>query len=134
MVDLGPCRTSTPAVWEVAIAGVANKGMVVYTNGSRDLEGRVGGGWHADGKGAGSIAVGLVAMVWDGKVAGIRQALRLAPDVNLLVLSDSRAAVLGMCKSAVFYHTPATIIVYYFPYITCLLYLLFLIKHVRTSG
>ena len=38
------------------------------------------------------------------------------------------------CKSTVFYRTPAPIIVYYFPYITCLLYLLFLIKHVRTSG
>ena len=40
----------------------------------------------------------------------------------------------GGCKSTVFYRTPAPIIVYYFPYITCLLYLLFLIKHVRTSG
>ena len=38
------------------------------------------------------------------------------------------------CNSTVFYRTPAPIIVYYFPYITCLLYLLFLIKHVRTSG
>ena len=42
--------------------------------------------------------------------------------------------LLPKCKSAVFYRTPAPIIVYYFPYITCLLYLLFLIKHVRTSG
>ena len=40
----------------------------------------------------------------------------------------------GVCKSTVFYRTPTPIIVYYFPYITCLLYLLFLIKHVRTSG
>ena len=40
----------------------------------------------------------------------------------------------SICKSTVFYRTPAPIIVYYFPYITCLLYLLFLIKHVRTSG
>ena len=40
----------------------------------------------------------------------------------------------SLCKSTVFYRTPAPIIVYYFPYITCLLYLLFLIKHVRTSG
>ena len=40
----------------------------------------------------------------------------------------------GVCKSTVFYRTPAPIIVYYFPYITCSLYLLFLIKHVRTSG
>ena len=43
-------------------------------------------------------------------------------------------AVWASCKSTVFYRTPAPIIVYYFPYITCLLYLLFLIKHVRTSG
>ena len=42
--------------------------------------------------------------------------------------------VMEDCKSTVFYRTPAPIIVYYFPYITCLLYLLFLIKHVRTSG
>ena len=40
----------------------------------------------------------------------------------------------GVCKSTVFYRTPAPIIVSYFLYITCLLYLLFLIKHVRTSG
>ena len=38
----------------------------------------------------------------------------------------------GVCKSTVFYRTPAPIIVYYFPYITCLLHLLFLIKHVQT--
>ena len=40
----------------------------------------------------------------------------------------------GVCKCTVFYRTPAPIIVYYFLHITCLLYLLFLIKHVRTSG
>ena len=40
----------------------------------------------------------------------------------------------GVCKSTVFYRTPAPIIVYYFPYITCILYLLFLIQHVRKSG
>ena len=45
-----------------------------------------------------------------------------------------RGRLVSLCKSTVFYRTPAPIIVYYFPYITCLLYLLFLIKHVRTSG
>ena len=40
----------------------------------------------------------------------------------------------GVCKSTVFYRTPAPNIVYYFLYITCLLYLSFLIKHVRTLG
>ena len=60
------------------------------------------------------------------KIAMIsRAAFRLATEQE-----DSQ----GFCKSAVFYRTPAPIIVYYFPYITCLLYLLFLIKHVRTSG
>ena len=38
------------------------------------------------------------------------------------------------CKSKVFYRTSAPMIVYYCLYITCLLYLLFLIKHVWTSG
>ena len=49
-------------------------------------------------------------------------------------LQGAVSKVQGLCKSTVFYRTPAPIIVYYFPYITCLLYLLFLIKHVRTSG
>ena len=40
----------------------------------------------------------------------------------------------GVWKSTVFHRTPAPIIVYYCLYITSLLYLLFLIKHVRTSG
>ena len=50
------------------------------------------------------------------------------------ILQEALEDVEDSCKSTVFYRTPAPIIVYYFPYITCLLYLLFLIKHVRTSG
>ena len=41
---------------------------------------------------------------------------------------------MGKSKSTVCYHTPTLIIVSYFPYITCLLHLLFLIKHARISG
>ena len=51
-----------------------------------------------------------------------------------LVKQENNTNPGAACKSTVFYRTPAPIIVYYFPYITCLLYLLFLIKHVRTSG
>ena len=51
-----------------------------------------------------------------------------------LSAEDATSDWVTCCKSTVFYRTPAPIIVYYFPYITCLLYLLFLIKHVRTSG
>ena len=104
MVDVGPCRTSTPAVDEVAIEKTASGDMVVYTDGSRDQEGRVGGRWYADGNGAGSVAVGLVATVWDWEVAGIRQALRLSLEVGILVLSDSKAALLSIKRAARYGH------------------------------
>ena len=73
---------------------------MVYTDGSRDSDGQVGGGWHAPGNGAGSVAVGSIATVWDGEVAGIRQALRMAPDVDVLVLSDSTAALRAIKRAA----------------------------------
>ena len=56
------------------------------------------------------------------------------PQISLFKLGQLAQIQRDNCKSTVFYRTPAPIIVYYFPYITCLLYLLFLIKHVRTSG
>ena len=42
---------------------------------------------------AGSVAAGNIATVWDRGVAGIRQALRMAPEVDILVLSDTTAAL-----------------------------------------
>ena len=100
VVDLGPCKSSTSAVWERAIKEAGERRLVVYTDGSRDSDGRVGGRWHASGDGAGSVAVGSIATVWDGEVAGIRQALRVAPDVDLLVLSDSTAALRAINRAA----------------------------------
>ena len=88
VVDLGPSKSSTCSVWERAIREAGERRLVVYTEGSRDSDGRVGGGWHAPGNGAGSLAVGSIATVWDGEMAGICQALRMAPDVDVLVLSD----------------------------------------------
>ena len=73
---------------------------MVYTDGSRDGDGRVWGGWHAPGNGAGSVAVGSIATVWDGEVAGICQAFRMAPEVDLLVLSDSTAALRANTRAA----------------------------------
>ena len=100
VVDLGPSKSSTCAVWEQAIRGAGDRRLVVYTDGSRDSDGRVGGWWHAPGNGAGSVAVGSIATVWDGEVAGIRQALRMAPDVDVLVLSDSTAALQAIKRAA----------------------------------
>ena len=93
VVDLGPCKSSTAEVWERAIRGAGEGRLVVYTDGSRDGGGQVGGGWYAPKNGAGSVAVGNITTVWDGEVAGIRQALRMAPEVDMLVLSDSTAAL-----------------------------------------
>ena len=93
VMDLGPCKTSTSEVWERAIMEAGEGRLVVYTDGSRDGGGQVGGGWYAPENGAGSVAVGSIATVWDGEVAGIRQALRIAPEVDMLVLSDSKGAL-----------------------------------------
>lgn len=81
---------------EVAASG----DLVVYTDGRRHQEGRVGHSWHADGNGAGSVAVGSVAAVWDEEVAGIQQALRLTLDVSVLVLLNSKPAQLGIRQAA----------------------------------
>ena len=39
------------------------------------------------------MAVGTIGVVWDGEVAGIRAALRMLPDEDAVVLSDSTAAL-----------------------------------------
>ena len=39
------------------------------------------------------MAVGTVRVVWDGEVAGVRAVLRMLPDEDALVLSDSTAAL-----------------------------------------
>lgn len=100
MVDLGPCGTSTSAVWEEAIKNAAGGRLVAYTDGSRDDDGRVGGRWYADGNRAGSIVVGNVVTIWDREVVGIGQALRMAPGVGTLVMTDLIASLLAIGRSA----------------------------------
>ena len=73
---------------------VGGKGVrVVFTDGSMSEDGRIGGGWFSEGLGGGAVAVGTVGVVWDGEVAGVRAALRMLPDEDTLVLSDSTAAL-----------------------------------------
>ena len=43
VLNLGPRKTSTSAVWEATIAETANGDMVVYPDESRDQKCRVGG-------------------------------------------------------------------------------------------
>ena len=63
VVDLGPCKSSTSEVWERAIKEAGVGRLVVYTDGSRDGGGQVGGGWYATENGAGSVAVGSITTV-----------------------------------------------------------------------
>ena len=100
MVDLGPCKCSTSAVWERAIREAGERRLVVYTDGSRDSDGHVRGRCHAPGNGADNVAVGNITTVWDGEVAGIRQALRMAQDVDLLILSNSTAVLWSIKRAA----------------------------------
>ena len=67
VVDIGPCKSSTSAVWERAIREPCEGRLVVYTDGSRDGYGRVGGGWHAPVNGAGSITVATSLLSGMGK-------------------------------------------------------------------
>ena len=71
-----------------AINKAEGRSLVVYTDGSMYEAAQVGGGWFAGNAGGGSVVVGMVATVWDGEVAGIQQVLLMAPDVDLLVLTD----------------------------------------------
>lgn len=72
-----------------------------YTNLSSNLADRVRGGRYVEGNGAHSIAVGSVVPVWDGEVAGTQQALRMAPEVNVTILSDPKAALLEISQAAI---------------------------------
>ena len=66
---------------------------MICTDCSKDGVVQVRGGWHASGNGDRSVAVGTITTLWDGKVAGIPQALRMAPEIDILVLSNSTAAL-----------------------------------------
>ena len=78
---------------------MAGRRLVAYTDCSKDDGGRVGGGWYSSGNGAGSVVVSNVVTVWDVEIAGIRQAVQLAPDVDILVLTDLKASLLPIKRS-----------------------------------
>ena len=63
MIDVEHCKTFALTLWEGAFKCATGGRLVVYMDGSRDGGGRVGGGWYANGNGAGSVAVGNVVTV-----------------------------------------------------------------------
>ena len=100
VVDLGLDGSASVVEWEEAIVRVSGGANLLFTDGSRDESGRVGGGWWGSRGGSGSEAVGTVATVWDGEIAGMRLALELVAVSPVLVLSDSQAAIASVRNAA----------------------------------
>ena len=100
VLEVGVGSRGTKEECEEVIFKVSDGCTVAFTDGSRDDEGRVAGGWCSSHGGEGCELVESVSTVWDGEVAGMRltlESLKLAP---LLVLSDSRAAIAAVKNAA----------------------------------
>lgn len=102
-VKLQAKADSKAEVWQIAINEAREycNATGVYTDGSMHEDGKVGAGWYVEGgKMYGAAGVGRVATVWGGEVCGMRGALEGAPeDSNILILSDSQAAIAAVRKA-----------------------------------
>jgi len=86
--------------WELAINKAREESIGVFTDGSMNEEGRVGGEWHVEGLAGGKEGLGRLATVWDGEVVGMRGRIQMVPeDRKVLVLSDSQAAIAAVRKA-----------------------------------
>ena len=100
VIDVGVSSGGTKEEWEEAILKVRDRCTVACTDGSRDDDKRVAGGWCGYCGGEGYELVGSVATVSDGKVAGMRLGVESLSVAPLLVLSDSQAAIAAVRNAA----------------------------------
>ena len=100
VVDLGVDGDASVGEWEEAIERVGGGAHLLFTDGSRAGSGRVGSGWWGSRGGSGSVAVGIVATVWDGEIARMRLALESVAVSPVLVLSDSQVAIASVRNAA----------------------------------
>ena len=102
-VKLQAQAESKAEVWREAINQAKEycKATGVYTDGSMNEDGIVGGGWYMEGgKRLEGATLDKLATVWDGEVCGIRGALEDVPsETNLLILLDSQAAIAAVKKA-----------------------------------
>ncbi|KAF8416447.1 hypothetical protein EV426DRAFT_686075 [Tirmania nivea] len=99
VLDLGLGREdeSEQSEDEIRFRGVGRE--VWLTGGSKDEGGGVGGGCCSR-RDETNVGLGMVAMVWDGEMAGIRGNLERAEgDKEILILSDSQAAIMSLVKA-----------------------------------
>ena len=103
VVKLQAQADSKAVVWTEAINQAREQcdAMRIYTDGSMNEDGMVGGGWYVEGgKKLGGVTLGKLATVWDGEVCGVRGEFEDAPsESNVLILSDSQAAIAAVKKA-----------------------------------
>jgi len=99
-VKLQANKDSEADKWELAINEAREESIGVFTDGSMNEEGRVGGGWHVEGLAGSKEGMGRLATVWDGEVVGMRGGIQMVPeDHKILLLSDSQAAIAAVRKA-----------------------------------
>ena len=100
VIDVGVGSEGTKEDREEAILKVSDRCMVAITDGSKDDEGKVAGGWCGSRGGECCERVGSVATVWDGEAAGMKLALESLTAAPFLILSDSQAAIAAVRNAA----------------------------------
>ena len=92
---------ATVADWEKGIKRQAEGRRIGYSDGSKaeGVEGMVGGGWYETEGARGGVAVGGRATVWDGEIVGMELALKAMGGKPVLILSDSRSAIMAVKKA-----------------------------------
>ena len=104
-VRIGCSASCVADIWEEKIEEAAGeRDAIMFTNGSKAKDGRVVGGWAKDtfqaGPWDGGRYLGIGAIVWDGEVAGMAEALEQGPwGRGMLILTDSMAAIQAVKKA-----------------------------------
>ena len=90
-INLNCSATASKAKWERSIERVKEENWVLYSNGSKNEERRVGSGWVSHGgKIQGKIGLGKLATVWDGEIKAIAEALTAwDKSGKVIILMDS---------------------------------------------
>ena len=99
-ISLNCSPTDPKAKWERNIEKAKEGNWVLYSDGSKNEEGRVGSGWVSHGgKIEGKEGLGKLATVWDGEVKTVAEALSAwDKSGKVIVLSDSQAAIAAIKK------------------------------------
>ena len=94
-IDLNCSAIFPKSKWEKSIERVKEGNWILYMDGSKSEEGRVGGGWVSHGgKIQGKAGLGKLATVWDGEIKGIAEGLtNWDKSSKIIVLTDSQAAI-----------------------------------------